>query len=640
MSQNFGLDPALSAAITDTAVRIVDQILQMGGGLLSEGFRRSKVILRDGLSNYIQYSLRRHSFVKTILHPNSEVPLDDVYVSLRLLSPNDEEILDVKLVEALDQDKHICVIGTAGSGKSMVLRRLNNTLALTRSDTIPIFFSLRALNNLNDNDITEAVYEEIHKFMQALELKEFKKLLSGGKITLILDGFDEVDHDIRSNLIKQIDVLLASLPDARIVISSRPDESLNYLQSLKVFEILPLSLGQAKALIAKLDYDESVKDRFTESLENGLFEAQEDLLSVPLLISIKLLTFSQHAEVSEKIYIFYKQAYEVLFERHDRSKGAYQRKFRSGLDVAALHRIFSHFAAATYFDYKISFSATEALEYLDSAVKYEQSEVDENTLLLDLIEAVCLLQRDGTELTFVHRSFQEYFTGAFVASLEPPYFQEGVDAATARVSDGVVRMIHDISEAKFEQYWLVAAANNLDENFQRLKIENFPKAISLFHQTISLMIHEGDIVTAASLDLTPEHRYLRVIGELYPAYLPSIYHWPTGNDWRRVFDRNPGFLRYVEINGIRNGMSEFDALIDRSIDKIMLPIDENGSFPNVDMTVELVGTDLLLALGYDQHLSATLDGLSRLINDIDAKYRRRNQSLKSVLSKDRLKNAT
>jgi hypothetical protein len=62
-----------------------------------------------------------------------------------------------------------------------------------------------------------------------------------------------------------------------------------------------------------------------------------------------------------------------------------------------------------------------------------------------------MLQQDGLNTSFVHRSFQEYFTAVFCAKCNGEDFVRVVDRLVRRNYDSVLPMLLELATEKVEQ---------------------------------------------------------------------------------------------------------------------------------------------------------------------------------------------
>ncbi|MBL4585600.1 MAG: hypothetical protein JKX84_00875, partial [Flavobacteriales bacterium] len=185
-------------------------------------------------------------------------------------------------------------------------------------------------------------------------------------------------------------------------------------ESFGLFETLPLDLDKSVTLVSKLPAEATVKKSFIKELKDGLFLKHETFLANPLLLSIMLLTYKYSADIPDKLSIFYNQACEALFQKHDALKGAFKRARETDLDIISFERVISAFSLLTYAESKITFSSIEALEYLEKSKSISGIEFSASCFLKDLLQAVCLMGEDGLFITYTHRSFQEYFVAKFI----------------------------------------------------------------------------------------------------------------------------------------------------------------------------------------------------------------------------------
>jgi hypothetical protein len=215
-------------------------------------------------------------------------------------------------------------------------------------------------------------------------------------------------------------------------------------------------------LVTKLTYEEELKGKFLEDLRNGLFAKHESFLSNPLLLSIMLLTYGQSAHIPDKLNVFYNQAYEALFERHDALKGGYQRQRKTKLDVQDFARVFSAFCLQTYDKRQFEFTRLQALDFVDKARSIVGIDCDKDDYLRDAMQAVCLLVEDGLSIVFSHRSFQEYFTARFISETRPDVQRNLVRKFSANVrTDSVMSLLYEMRPEVVEQYYILPELNRL-----------------------------------------------------------------------------------------------------------------------------------------------------------------------------------
>ena len=304
--------------------------------------------------------------------------------------------------------------------------------AILQKIKVPIFIQLQRLNQ-SDLDLNGLIQQTLSENKFKLDVEYIAKAIKEGHFVLFLDGLDEVIETRRQETSQSIQDFARVNDQNTVVVSSRPDQELEGWQEFTLLKVQPLSLDLAHELVSKLPYDDELKAKFLEELRTSLFKKHESFLSNPLLLSIMLLTYGQSANIPEKLNVFYNQAYEALFERHDALKGGYRRVRRTKLDIQDFAKVFSAFCLQSYDKGQLEFSRVEALDLIDKTKVIVSLDTSKEDFLKDSLQAVCLLVEDGLKIVFSHRSFQEYFTARFIAEAAGAVQQRLIEKYSARL---------------------------------------------------------------------------------------------------------------------------------------------------------------------------------------------------------------
>ena len=273
---------------------------------------------------------------------------------------------------------------------------------------------------------------------------------------LILDGFDEIDNDHRHIIEQEILDLSNNNNGIRIIISSRFDARFSSWNEFYTYTIQPLDKNAALELVDKLDYDENIKKKFIDELDRKLFQTHTSFASNPLLLTLMLLTYEQIAEIPNKIHIFYEQAFLTLFTKHDSFKSIYKRNIMSKLSADDFKKILEIFCLYSYCERRYYFTNDEIIRCLEKSIEVSNLNVQVNDFLSDLLDAVCILQRDGLGFTFTHRSFQEYFTASFLVNKTMnEKFKIFEKIASISFQDNVIDLIFDMNSNLIEKEWII-----------------------------------------------------------------------------------------------------------------------------------------------------------------------------------------
>jgi predicted NACHT family NTPase len=340
----------------------IEKIIMSGLGVFSGAKNKIKLKMHRTYTDYLKKITERYSKSKSFFIRDEPVFIGKFYTPLSL-SLNDKSIGAAKISYFTGAQKKFVLVGTAGSGKSILMKYLL-TDCLTSTLLIPVFIELRELNHSKINLINLIKQLLIDNGLD-LENDYLEKSLELGHYIFFLDGFDELDNDLREKVKKDINSIEINYVNNIFIISSRPDNEFAGWKDYHTLTVNNLTLLEAVDLVGKLSFDEELKNKFIKDLKDRLFKNHVSFLSNPLHLSIMLLTYGQSADIPNKLCIFYNQAYEALFQKHDTLKGGFKRKRVCKLDILEYAQVFSAFCIQTYDKQELRFSNIDALKYLD-----------------------------------------------------------------------------------------------------------------------------------------------------------------------------------------------------------------------------------------------------------------------------------
>jgi hypothetical protein len=206
-------------------------------------------------------------------------------------------------------------------------------------------------------------------------------------------------------------------------------------------------------------------------LEDELFDKHQSFAANPLLLNMMLLTFENYAKIPEKLHIFYSNAFETMYYKHDATKGTYKRELSSNLSDDVFKNTFAKFCFITYYNNKIEFSYEELKEYIKNSSCVD--DFNERAYIEDLQCALCVIYVEGLNCKFVHRSFQEYFTAVYIKEL-PDEQQElfcnrliSTDKNNRFYNDQVFPMLFDMAQSRFENNIILPILNKVESEFDK-----------------------------------------------------------------------------------------------------------------------------------------------------------------------------
>lgn len=404
------------AIVTSVATDIIKSGITLGWEKIKTYFKdldaSADIEYRTAYEDYLKNTKDKYGKIKTIIYRRERKDLYSFYEATGI-SYAGQTLSSSDINNLLEIDSKILVTGAGGIGKSILFKHLFlNSMEVT--NFIPVFIELRSLNTLENKElnISNLIFKTLVSNGFRLERKYFDDSLEQGAYIIFLDGFDEIHHDKKSYITKEIKVFCEMYASNQVFVSSRPSTEFIGWSDFSEFESLPLTKEQALSLINKIDFDETAKSIFSEELDKKLYKKYKSFASNPLLLTIMLLTFQKHASIPERLNDFYEEAFVTLFNVHDATKDSFVRDIRSGLSCEDFKLVFSYICFKSYFKGEYEFSETRLHELINSAKEKFKDKFSFNVddFQEDLVHSVCMLVKEGLEYRFSHRSFQEYFS--------------------------------------------------------------------------------------------------------------------------------------------------------------------------------------------------------------------------------------
>lgn len=245
--------------------------------------------------------------------------------------------------------------------------------------------------------------------------------MNSGDFTFFLDGYDEVTSSKKEKLTKEIDDLVKIYNKNYYLLTSRPYTEIDLLPLFHNYQVCELTDADINKFIRRqIPYEEKeLCDKMIEAINNKENSSYKSFLSNPLLLSMFILTFQSYSNIPQKRSEFYSQVFDTLFSVHDSmSKLAFVREKQSGLAKEQIIEVLKLFSFLSYFDEKFIFSSLYLEEKLTYIKEKKKSISFDNTKLInDLQVAIGILNKEGTDFAFPHRSLQEYFSALYIAYL-------------------------------------------------------------------------------------------------------------------------------------------------------------------------------------------------------------------------------
>ena len=518
----------------------------------------------EAFGNYLKKASTFYSTVKTLLYSESPRNFKDFYVPNDVKAKyvgagNNLERLTTPITELIGNPfNNLIIKGTGGIGKSMMMRYLFLYFAehYTERGILPIFVPLKNYTG-EDKRLEDFVFRSILEFDRDIDFDDFDAALNSGKCLILLDGWDEVPSTAKSTFDNALVNFKKAYHNNYLVVSSRPTSTFIQLGAFQILEIEPFSKEKALELIDKLDYhDTEVKEKFRQDLDKKLYRSHQQFASIPLLLTIMLMTYNSYGEVPAKRHIFYSKAYETMARLHDASKGAYVRPMYTKLSPDDFAVYFAEFCARTYRAEVLEFTAQIFTGYMNKVFAHQrmQTKATARDFLLDLTDNLCIMYKEGEKYYFIHRSFQEYFSAVFFSNQMDDHLERIGDffehQRTRMQGDRTFDMLYDMIPDRIDRYIFLPFLNNLwarcdaDNGYWTFLKEMYPTIFAQEGEPGEFYENDPESYLYNFIVNETLHRHN---GELYNVKWPDVIDYCNRKEWVSILKEHvlaDGEMRY------------------------------------------------------------------------------------------------
>ena len=520
-------DVNLDKIMTDVSVQLIKEFTDKVVTSISGPIKRNLEKFSTDFSEHLEQNYRRNKFVRILCHKHSPLELEDIYVP-GYFKCGEKVVTDQELMQFIRDNRKVIIKGDGGLGKTFFVKKLWCAIFDEPNGRVPIFISLRELNELTDLNLLDFVRLTI--MPSATHSKEiFEYFCMRGDFIFIFDGFDEVVQEKRKILQNQLNSLTRLYPQCGFVISSRETGKFNPWADFHEYQVTKFNLDQTRQLIENIPYSGN-KTKFLKRLSEDYFKENESFLSNPLLAIMMLMTFNDNP-VSNKKSIFYENAFQTLYSLHDSLKeGAYERERE--LDKDLFRRVFSHFCLFSYYKEMISFSEAEIREQIGFALKYLEVDANIDNTIKEFCESTNLMQFEGLTYFFIHRSFQEFFAAECATKEMTENFSVFINEFLDRRWDQTYNLAYEIHPKRIQQEILIPLfgqlksegyfefSKNKDKRHYFLELTGFE--LEFFNLGDDIEPRRADIAVALGSD---NKLYMRLVTALKPlGIIPENYY--------------------------------------------------------------------------------------------------------------------
>ena len=376
--------------------------------IIQDGFEVSSYKISEDEKNTRGGIWRRLLRVKNVEEKTEDSVEDVVEFKIR-----DEEYKFVSLESFYRNNNFTTIIGRAGSGKSMLMKKIF-LKCIEQKIKIPIYLELRALNSY-DGGLAEYIESEILGLKLVGSEQILKKILKRGDFLFLFDGYDEIYSDKKNAITLSIERFIDHNSKNWFVITSREGagiESLNRFENNYILPLIKKEVEEFVKLQCNLIGDKKLAINIIKEINEPHNIDVTGYLENPLLLSMFLLFYRSNISLPEIKYDFYNNVYNTILTKHYAFTrvGGWQHKRDSGLTNKQVTEVLCWLSYRTYFLGLIEFSKEELEKQLSKIVEQLEIECSIEDLIQDLYKNINIIILEGNSFRFPHRSLQEYFT--------------------------------------------------------------------------------------------------------------------------------------------------------------------------------------------------------------------------------------
>ena len=319
--------------------------------------------------------------------------------------------------DSVIEPKLILIDGAPGMGKTTLCKEIAYQWAkgeLLKDTKIVFLLFLREPGVQNMQDLNDFI-QYFFKIKNPLDLEQCAEILKKSNITILLDGYDELNDKGNDLLIKDI-IKREILPQCRIVVTSRPiaSEWLYELATVKV-ELLGFNDKSKRDYIQKELKDEPEKANCLLSYLNDHSDINEACY-MPIIMTIMVRTFMKYEELPTNQSEIYERFVTLVISRYlheklPKSILSFNKKYQKYLQQL------SEFAFKTIESDKIIFSNEDI-----QMISHDFASSNEELHGLGLFKATEEFSFEKMEncvwYNFLHLSIHEFLAAHYLKSLE------------------------------------------------------------------------------------------------------------------------------------------------------------------------------------------------------------------------------
>ncbi len=315
-------------------------------------------------------------------------------------------------------EKQMMLLGQPGMGKTTSLLFMAMTDAETLSKNpkskipLPVYVSLAAFSD-KDETIVQRIAKRIERKVDFTQ-----KYLEEGKITIFLDGFNEILPNLRENMQRKIQQFINDFPNVKIIIASRPlaYENIEFKKPTNN----PLDNNKPIAAFLLIEMKENLVKNFIENNYNATQQEKIELfnlvkrhtklfqmLQTPLYLAEFIKIYENKKELPDTTVDLTKRFLELKYLREYQKDANFPKEDFHDIMIQYTEKI------SMLDELKESTQNPQVPEEIAKAILkplLKKTEINENKFLFYAVNMNILFhnKQDKTYF-FAHQSYQDFY---------------------------------------------------------------------------------------------------------------------------------------------------------------------------------------------------------------------------------------
>ncbi len=267
-------------------------------------------------------------------------------------------------LEAVHKYPKLMILGKPGVGKTTFLKYLAIQCleGVFHSHLVPIFVTLK---NFAEADNKPSLLEFISAegSVKYFDSQDVEKLLTQGRILILLDGLDEVREEDNSRILKEISDFSSSFQQNQFVMTCRIAAKEYTFEKFTEVEVADFNQEQIVSFATNWFRNKPVKtENFIQHIKDN--KPIQELVSSPLLLTLICLVFEESGEFPVNCYELYKEGLDALLKKWDAKRGIQRDQIYKKLSVQCKEDLLTKIAVTTFEKSEYFFKQRAAEQYI------------------------------------------------------------------------------------------------------------------------------------------------------------------------------------------------------------------------------------------------------------------------------------